>query len=159
MLKNISWNDYIITVAILLIIYYLFTGVRYFSGDLKDMFSGKRKLKFKTARQHAGKEDDAVIEEEYKQDNAGFENTTDSGFAEVEGLIERLKTVIADAARKKLIADEFRQYISMMLKEYPSIKHSPFRPSINELILSECEKYGVVTLREDEVDLLWQDTV
>ncbi|MFT4152248.1 hypothetical protein [Parafilimonas sp.] len=160
MLKNISWSDYFITVAIILVIYYFFVGVRYFSGDLKDLLSGKRKLQFKTARSYAGKEDEAAVEEENNEETDGFEQTTDDEFEEVEHLIERLKTVIADDSGKRLIKkDEFKQYISAILKEYPSIKYSPLRSSINEWIISECEKNNAVTLREEEMDDLWQDTV
>lgn len=43
MLKNISWTDYIIAVAIALIIYYIFVAARYFADELKELFSGKRK--------------------------------------------------------------------------------------------------------------------
>ncbi len=49
MLKNISWTDYLIVVAIALAIYYLFVGVRYFSTEIKELLSGKRKLRFRAA--------------------------------------------------------------------------------------------------------------
>lgn len=158
MFTNISWTDYFITVAILLAIYYLFIGIRYYSGDIKDLLSGKRTLKFKGAVPATGSR--------YNQDDeqnpsaaVGFENTSDGEFTEVEHLIERLKSIIEDAFQRKLILQEFKQYVSSVLKEYPSVKYSPLRSSINELILSECEKYEGVTLTEGEVDLLWKDTV
>ncbi|MCH5684012.1 hypothetical protein LWM68_06870 [Niabella sp. W65] len=158
MLKNISWSDYIIAVAILLAIYYLFVGMKYFSGEIKDLLSRKRKLKFRAAvpNDHAAYNPD---NEESLQETSGFEKTTDDEFSEVEHLIERLKAVIADASRRKLIPQEFKQYLSMVLKEYPSVRYSPLRSSINELIVSECQKYGAVTLNEDEVELLWKEAV
>ncbi|RKD15103.1 hypothetical protein BCY91_06155 [Pelobium manganitolerans] len=158
MLKNISWSDYIIAVAILLAIYYLFVGMKYFSGEIKDLLSGKRKLKFRAAvsNDHAAYNPD---NEESLQETSGFEETTDDEFSEVEHLIERLKAVIADASRRKLIPQEFKQFLSMVLKEYPSVRYSPIRSSINELIVSECQKYGAVTLNEDEVELLWKEAV
>jgi len=66
--------------------------------------------------------------------------TTDDEFTEVEHLIERLKAVVADASRRKLIPQEFKQYLSMVLKEYPAVRYSPIRSSVNELIVSECQK-------------------
>lgn len=158
MLKNISWSDYIIAVAILLAIYYLFIGMRYFSGEIKDLLSGKQKFKFRAAlpNDHAAYSPD---DEQSLQETDGFEKITDDEFTEVEHLIERLKAVIADASRRKLIPEEFKQYLNMVLKEYPSVRYSPLRSSINELIVSECQKYGAVTLNEDEVELLWKDTV
>jgi len=158
MLKNISWSDYIIAVAILLAIYYLFVGVRYFSGEIKDLLSGKHKLKLRTALSDSNSVYDPG-DEPSQQETGGFEKTTDDEFTEVEHLIERLKAVVADASRRKLIPQEFKQYLSMVLKEYPSVRYSPIRSSVNELIISECQKYGAVTLKEDEVELLWKEAV
>lgn len=157
MLKNISWSDYIIAVAILLAVYYLFVVIRHFSGEIKDLLSGKRKLKFRAAMPDPDSAYDPDIEQS-QQETGGFEQTTDDEFTEVENLIERLKAVIADASRRKLIPQEFKQYLSMVLKEYPSVRYSPLRSSINELIISECQKYGTVTLSDDEAELLWKET-
>lgn len=160
MFTNISWSDYIIAVAILLTVYYLFVGVRYFSADLRDLLSGKRKLKFKAALPlDTGEGDNYPAEENYQKDATAFETSTDDDFAEVEHLIERLKNVIADAPHKKLIPQEFKQYLHLVLEEYPSVKSSPLRSSVNELIVSECEKHGAVTLSEEEVDMLWQEAM
>lgn len=157
MLKNISWSDYIIAVAILLAIYYLLVGMRYFSSEIKDLLSGKTKLKFRAAipNNHAADHPD----EEQGHQETGFEKTTDDEFTEIEHLIERLKAVIEDASRRKLIPQEFKQYLSMVLREYPSVKYSPLRSSVSELIVSECQKYGAVILSEDEVELLWKEAV
>src|SRR5690606_15957131 len=129
-----------------------------FSTEIRELLAGKRILKFRMSQADAGASYDET-EETYRQTDNAFENTTDNEFAEVEHLIERLKSVIADASHRKLVLEEFRQYISMVLKEYPSVKQSPLRSSINELIISECQKYGVVTLKEEEVELLWKEAV
>lgn len=104
-------------------------------------------------------EEDYPAEENHQNEATAFQPTSDDDFAEVEHLIERLKNVIADASQKKLIPQEFKQYLHLVLKEYPSVKSSPLRSSVNELIVSECEKYGAVTLREEEVDMLWMDAM
>jgi hypothetical protein len=160
MLTNISWTDYIIAVAIFLAAYYFFVGMRYFSADLKDLVSGKSNLKFMVVLSH-DKVSESIqpSEKNYNGESPAFETTTDDDFVEVEHLIERLKSVIADASGKKLIPQEFKQYLHLVLQEYPNIKNSPFRSSINELVASECERYGAVTLSEDEVELLWKDVV
>lgn len=158
MFTNISWTDYFITVTILLAIYYLFVGIRYYARDIKDLLSGKRKLNLKTALAYNSKgEYPSAIGGNSHPSEASFGETTDEEFAEVEHLIERLKALIADASRRKMIPQEFKQYLSLVLKEYPSVKNSSLRASVNELIVSECEKYGAVTLTEDEVDLVWKD--
>ena len=158
MFTNISWTDYFITVTILLAIYYLFVGIRYYSRDIKDLLSGKRKLNLNTALPYNSKgEYCSTTEGNIHPSEVSFEETKDEEFTEVEHLIERLKALIADASRRKMIPQEFKQYLSLVLKEYPSVKNSSLRASVNELIVSECEKYGAVTLTEDEVDLVWKD--
>lgn len=156
MFTNISWTDYFITVAILLAIYYLFIGIRYYSGDIKDLLSGKRTLKFKGAVPATGSRYNQN-DEQNPSAAVGFENTSDGEFTEVEHLIERLKSIIEDAFQRKIILQEFKQDVSSVLKEYPSVKYSPLRSSINEFIVSECQKYEGVTLTIEDVELLWTD--
>ena len=160
MLTNISWTDYFIAVAILLTAYYLFVGLRYFYTDFKNLVSGKKELRFRAVTPHATSGESILSSEaNYLGESPALESTTDDAFAEVEHLIGRLKIVIADASGRKLIPLEFKQYLHLVLQEYSNIKNSPLRSSINELIASECEKYGAVTLSEDEVELLWKDAV
>jgi hypothetical protein len=158
MFTNISWTDYFIAVIILLTIYYLFVGIRYYSRDIKDLLSGKRKLNLKTALANNSKGEYPIREENFHPSEA-FEETTGKELTQVEHLIERLKTLIADASRRKMISQEFKQYLSLVLKEYSTVKNSSLRASINELIVSECEKYGTVTLKKEEVDLLWKSSM
>ncbi|NEW84318.1 MAG: hypothetical protein GZ094_18395 [Mariniphaga sp.] len=160
MFTNILWTDYFVVVAISLTFYYLFLGVRYYSAELKDLFSGKRKLHSRAALPNdKGAESILTTEQNYTGKSTASKETKDEDFAEVEHLIERIKEIIADASGKKLIPLEFKQYLHLVLREYPNIKNSPFRSSINELVVSECEKYEAVTLSEDEVELLWKDTM
>lgn len=160
MLTNISWTDYIVAVAILLAVYYIFVGMRYFFADIKHLVSGKSHLNFITGiSSDTVRESIQPSEKNYNGESPAFETTADDDFAEVEHLIERLKSVIADASGKKLIPQELKQYLHLVLQEYPNIKNSPFRTSINELVASECEKYGAVTLSVDEVEMLWKDVV
>jgi hypothetical protein len=151
MLNNISWTGYIIAVAILLSLFYFYVGLRYFYTEIKDLFSGKRKLRLREAMP----EEEGI--ENYHDHGSDLQTSENDGFEEVEHLIARLKNVIMGAPGKEPGPGEFREYLRLVLKEYPSLKNSPLRPSVNELIVSECEKYGAVTLSEDEVELLWMD--
>jgi len=160
MLTNISWTDYFIAVAVLLTTYYLFVGLWYFYADFKNLVSGKKELRFRAVPSH-DTSDESILSSEanYPGESPALESTIDDDLAEVEHLIGRLKNVIADASGRKLIPLEFKQYLHLVLQEYSNIKNSPLRSSINELIASECEKYGAVILSEDEVELLWKDDV
>mgnify|MGYP000868614696 CR=1 FL=1 len=162
MFTGISWTDYVAAVVILLVVYYAYVGVRYFSGDLRALLTGKKKLHFRRVPQGDDEEEDTSYITETTStpiSPSTFEESSDSDFEEVEHLIGRLKEVIADASGRELIPQEFSHYLRITLKEYPNIKNSPLRPSVNELIVSECEKYGTVTLSVEEVDRLWNGSL
>ncbi len=154
MFTQISWTDYLLAVSILLAIYYLFVGVRYFSGDLKALLAGKRKLTLKPS----GFPQNEPLQNEVSEDiSVTTDEDSDDEFAEVEYLIEKVKAMIEDALGKQLVKEEFRQYLRLVLKEFPSVKTSVLRPSVNELIVSECEKQGIGAFNEEEVDALWSE--
>lgn len=159
MITNISWSDYLITVIILSAVYYLFAGLKYFSKDIIGVLSGKRKLRFKTSLSDNKSQSHSREEVQNHQENHGFEDTTNDEFASVETLIARLKMAIEESSQKRLIPQEFKKYLGNILKNYPSLRYSPLRSSVNELIISECQKYGRVIVSEDEIELLWKEGV
>jgi len=81
----------------------------------------------------------------------------DDEFADVESLIGNIKELIINSNGSDLTSTSFRQDLHQVLNKYPLVKNSPFRASINELIVSECEKRSAVTLGESAVDKLWEE--
>ncbi|KDN54677.1 hypothetical protein [Flavobacterium seoulense] len=158
MLRGISWNSYIVVAVLVLIAWYLFVGLRFYFDDLKDLVSGKRKLQF---RDLLGKPISRLdVDFDYQKSeevlNAAVEfETVDPIFNEVEELTSRLKNAITDATQKKLLKDEFEHRLRFLLKENLLLGNSSFRPSINEFIVSECEKQESVLLTHQEVEDLW----
>lgn len=153
MFTNISWAEYFAGAAAVSGIYYTYVGLRYYTADLQEVFSGKRKTQPRAALPD-GMDHFDIPGNDYPSPNYTSAQGDDE-FAEVEELIGRLNTVIADASKKQAVPQEFKQYLRLVLAEYPNVKNSPLRSSVNELIVSECEKYGAVSLTEDEVDPLW----
>lgn len=159
MFTNISWDNYIVVVILLLASWYLFVGFRFYFDDLKEVISGKRKLQFR-GFENPNYQD---IEPELKDQDSPelISNQTsfgefDTTFQDVDALVARLKTFIADAAKKKLVQKEFTYYLQLLLREFPSVKNSPFNSSISELIVSECEKLESITLTQKEAEALWE---
>lgn len=157
MFTNISWTEYLFAVAAALVVYYSLVGIRYFPKELKGLLTGKSKLGFRpvVSGYDDGDNDIAVAD----GSNTRSSSEEDDAFAEVEELIGRTKEAIANASRKKYVPQEFKHYLQLLLREYPNIKNSDLRSSINELIIMECERHGVVTLNEEEANMLWNDTV
>ena len=163
MFTNISWTNYIIAVILLLIIYYIIIGIRFYSHDLKNLLSGNQKFKQSSSTELSNAQNfntpiaDKQAQPEMFQAGKAFAETIDETFLDVEHLIIRLKEAIANASRKKYIKQEFFLYLQLILKEYPILKNSQLQSVINELIISECAMYGSITLSEEEAVALWNE--
>lgn len=159
MYTNISWGNYIVVIILLLASWYLFVGFRFYFDDLKEVISGKRKLQFRGFENPSC--EDSQSELNYLESSEAISEQTsfgefDTTFQEVDALVARLKTFIADAAKKKLVKKEFTNYLQLLLREFPSVKNSPFNSSVSELIVSECEKLESITLTQKEAEALWE---
>ncbi|MFV8354904.1 hypothetical protein ACNQGB_01810 [Flavobacterium sp. XS1P32] len=160
MFTNISWSNYIVVVVLLLAIWYLFVGLRFYFDDIKEIVTGNRKLQFR----RLGHPNYEEPQSELNYQNLPEVTSTQSSFGEfdttfqdVDSLVERLKNVVADAAKRKFHKQEFLDYIKSILWEYPSVKDSPFRSSVSELIVSECDKLESITLTQTEAEELWDE--
>lgn len=163
MFTNISWTNYIVVMVLLLATYYIIIGIRFYSRDLQYFLTAKRKHNLHSSQdEHADNitvsnpaDPSGQAQSGFFQSESHFAQTSDDTFQGIERLILRLKEAIADAGTKQYIKQEFIPLLQLILKEYPHLKSSPFQSVINELIASECGKYGPITLSEEEVVMLW----
>lgn len=156
MLTDITWKDYLIGVSITIIIYYLFVGLRYFYPEIRGLLGTKSK--HRDGYGIYGRSDNADESDEGLQERINaIEAFTDDDFAEVEHLIERIKLALAYSPADKVDKAELQHCVRLMFREYPNIRNSSLRLSINELVAAECEKYGTASLSQEEVDELWQE--
>ena len=49
MLNNISWGSYVSVVTLLLLVYYIIIGAKFYSNEIKAFLSGKSRLTFRSA--------------------------------------------------------------------------------------------------------------
>lgn len=155
MFTNISWGNYIVVIVLLLVSWYLFVGLRFYFAEIREVLTGKRKFRNRNAN-------DLYIHYDVVRPQTFRDTSLQSSFAEqeesildVDAFLERLKNVVKEAAQRKLVKIEFQDYLSLLLNEYPSIKNSSFRSSVNELIVSECNKQDFISLSQTEVEELW----
>lgn len=150
MFTNISWGTYIIVVVLLLAVWYLIIGLRFYSQDLQSFLARKRKKNVQLAQDESYSNAEHTSEQTETSD-------TDSFYHEVENLTTKLKETIADASSKNYHREEFIFLLQLTLKEYPHLKGSPYQVAINNLIISECEKYGSIHLSAEEQVMLWKE--
>lgn len=158
MLTNISWGTYATAVALLLTGWYAFVGFRFYFTDVKDILSGKRK--FRTAGQRSLTLDEAPLpERETPSTNHEISTSAfaveDPTFNDVDAVIEKLKSTIADAAQRRVQKEELLAYLQLILQEFPTVKNSPFRESVSEFIASQCNTTDTITMTPEEAERLW----
>ena len=167
MFTSISWANYIETVFILLIIYYLVVGFKFYGQELKLLVSGSRKLPIgiPSAEADLENEQDQNLSLQNRQADLfssgkrfmPSEQETDETFEQVQELTGRLKDVIAEAISKNYIKEEFILSLQLVIRKYQFLKGSPFMVAINNLIVSECEKQGYLLLDAEERVMLWNE--
>jgi hypothetical protein len=153
MLTNISWTNYTLVVVLLAASWYLFVGLRFYFTELKDRVTGKKKDQIRTFPQFQSNAD--YLETPNVIPSSLNETQIDQAFQDVEDLVEKLKNLTGDALKRKLPKKEFMYYLSLVFNEFPTVKNSPFRSSICELVVSECDKLELIHVTQQEVDVLW----
>lgn len=156
MFTNVSWGSYLAAVGILLLIWYLVLILKFYSKDLRELFSGDKKFKF------------PALKKTYKnklEDRRG-QNSLSSAFSEsfdtledAEELSTRILQVVEESSQMNLSKEQFQNYLKMVLEEYPYVKISSLRENINNLIVSESEKHPQLNLTFAEADTLWEETI
>ena len=163
MFSSISWTEYLAVIAFLLIVYYLFVGVKFYSFELQSLLKRKTAVALAT---------NGNAEEKVQESHNDFHNNqselfpsyqryapqvdeADDTFEKVEELTTTLKDVIIEAATTNSSKEDFILSLQTLLKNYHFLKGSPFLVAINNLIASECEKHGFIYLSADERVMLW----
>ncbi len=140
-----------------LIAWYLFIGIRFYSGDLQNLLARKGKINSQVDYNEFPDDERKLSERSESNAERTKISETEDLFKEAEQLTAKLKEAIADASFKNYNKEEFTFLLQLTLKEYPNLKGSPFQVAINNLIISECEKYGLLHLSAEELESLWKE--
>ena len=161
MLTTISWSNYIIAVGTLLFFWYLFLGFRFYSFEIKEVLHGRRKILFPFLGNK--KIDDSLFTD--GKNETSLSNLSESfsesfaTFDEVKELSARIIEAAAESTDRNLSQQEFKNYLKLILDEYPYVKISSLRGTINELVVSESQKNIHWFLISKDIDDLWEETI
>jgi hypothetical protein len=158
MLNHYSWTSYLEAVVLLLVIYYLFIGIRFYRDDIRAFFSQRNSTVPEVLPEPPVNEEPLTLHAEFNnQDQYVQDNYPDNDIRETDDLIAEAKSLINAAANKAYGPESLITRLRELFSKYTSLKTSPHRPAINEMIVSECERTGVAELTEDEVDEWWRN--
>lgn len=137
MFSNISWQNYLTAVAIVLAVYYLVVVLKFYRYEIKNLF----KLGPKITREQG------EIQEDPPQEN--------DALVEIENLISQVKEVFEMAKDRQLNTGEVEEFLSLVFAQHHSVKHSDWRESVNELVVSESGKVAGIRMTTQQVNDLW----
>ena len=151
MFSSISWSQFLTTIAILLVIYYLVIICLLCKKELFSLFSFS-----------ASTHDDFHLSNENTDHPMSFnEKTATTGNEDpflnqkVHELLEDLKNLLLTAAKAKTIKEELIMALQMLLRNYFPLNDLPIRAEINQHIIIECKVTCSITLSEAELNMLW----
>lgn len=139
-MNHFTWTQYLETLAVLLIIYYVVILAKFYVPEIQQKINGAQPA---TA---------APIGALQYTPEPVAEEIEDPLVMQTEQLIGSLKGFIQNApSQPAAIATGIRE----IFKNYEMIKDTQLRPAINELVVTECEKKGAALLTEAEVNEWW----
>jgi len=153
MFTGISWGTYLIGLALFTAAWYAYVLLRYYQSELKSFIGKNKKAQELSAHEAAA---NFFIEDKAEMTPAGtFREWQDtSQEEEVNQLMRRIKEIIARAAGHPLNKEEFTNYLSLLFKEFSSLKDTSYREAINEFAATTCTSKAL-PLTQEEVDVLW----
>lgn len=161
MFTTISWSSYVTAIEILLFTWYLFLGFRFYSFEIKQVLFGQRKIIFPFLRNH-NRKDPLLVESKNGTSKSNLSESFSESFAtldEVKELSARIIDATAESADRNLSQQEFKNFLKLILAEYPYVKISSLRDTVNDLVVSESQKHTSLALTLEQVDNLWNETV
>lgn len=148
MFTNITWSHYALAILVLLLLWYTCLVFLFYSNEVADIFSGRRKLSFLGENKNTAAQKDNLFSE-FKEP---FETLDDA-----RELFQKLKNAFTESDQQSRSRDEFKNYIKFILEQYPYIRMSALRAKINDLTVSLCQECPQLNLTYAEVDGLWQE--
>lgn len=151
---GITWFHYAELLALALVVYYLYVGLRWYRGEAS---------KFLRLGRWRSAEPQISLPSEAQEMN----EITDKPYAESQGRpvspgeLETLTTAllasIAEAGARPYAPAATIQRLKAIIGCYPQLRNSPQRGAINSLVVTECRKTGIAQLSEQEVNEWWQE--
>lgn len=156
MFTDISWACYVTLTGAATLLWYIAIAILQHYTEIKNFLNGKKKLQF---ADFFDSEEDYIPTHDTPENltaNGEFDAPASQDFEIIEELVERVKSLIAEAVENKTPKESFCGLLGKLLKDYPTLLTSQFLPSVNEFITGECEQQGLEGIIIDDVETLWE---
>ncbi|MBV2227590.1 Uncharacterised protein [Sphingobacterium mizutaii] len=156
MLKDISWMEYIKLVSAMTLLYYLTVTVIIYRKKILSLF--------KTRFEFEGNDDAGAVTESSGTIPSGlpaereFEDSIPQG-EPIERFVKDLRVLLESKTSGVHGSKQLVEEIRSVLSRFPSLHDLGLRDTLNEFILSECERFQVIIPDGDELGAIWKGAV
>lgn len=139
MFSSISWQSYISTLALLLVIYYSFILYVYYRKDIVQLLT--------TGRNNG----------EGRQQKTHTDNTGAEGESAADSYVDEVKALIHQAGYSRLSKDELIFSLQQLLDSgrFEAVKTPVVKERINKIITYECRTNCSMHLEEEDLERVW----
>ena len=157
MFSQISWATYIEAVVYSIVFYYVFILYKYYRHDLSNILKGKQKptlteVAFTSTSLQPTNANGNVTN---LVDFMPKEDHDDECSPLVQSLTDEIQAFITEAGNNEFEREPILLSLQLLISKYPSVKSSPYKESIQKLIVQQCATNCSVHLSEEELDGLW----
>lgn len=140
MFTTVSWKEYLLAIVIVLVVYYVCLGLKYYREEIKALLAGKFPKRIATG------------DNPYQPDLNGRD---DSEMDELEYITNDLRYAIFEKAGKQVGKSELLQLLEDRLADYNGLYKPAFRVAINNYIIQHAKEICGVTYHEHELNSAW----
>lgn len=140
MLNKFTWSDYLSAVAIAVLIYYMVIAALYYRTEIKDIISGKTRLRRK----------------EISDDDTAPGEMEEADFDELEAVVAGLKRSTLEQAGADANKDQLLRQLKQQLANYDGLRRPAYRVAVNHYIIQHAKEICGVAFSEEELDAAWK---
>jgi len=144
MCSSISWEQFILTIVVIVGLYYGYVGVTYYRKDWLYRLTGKKS---------PGSSLHPVVPNPAVPNGPAAANPLLPLVHDVVDEIRALLQAEGSATNKDNLLDKLRR----LLQKYPTLKNTAFQSSINQLLATDCKNHCSMDLDENEIRALWKE--
>lgn len=148
-MKEISWQEYVEIISLLVLIYYVVVFFLYFRGDILQL---ARQGFWKHVRIPTISKE-RIVSQAAKTTEKSDDNHT--LFSSVHELMEELKSLFDTATQKHLQKHELMMALQLKLNDYHQLKTTSFQVAINNHIMHQSLVQCDITITDIEIKQLW----
>jgi hypothetical protein len=142
MCSPISWQQFIVTIVVITLLYYGYVGISYYRKDWWHRLRG--------AKPSNGQSPSVAAPAAEASASPG----PNPLLPMVHDLVDEIRALL-QAEGDEADKDDLSDKLGRLLQKYPTLKGTPFQPSINQLMAIDSKSACAVELSEEEIEGLW----